>query len=32
MQRNIGTALGTHSLLAIDNVRRGLAGSTPYPR
>ncbi|MBL8930769.1 MAG: adenylosuccinate lyase [Kineosporiaceae bacterium] len=25
MQRNIGTAFG-HSLLAIDNVRRGLAG------
>jgi adenylosuccinate lyase len=25
MQRNIGTALG-HSLLAIDNVHRGLAG------
>jgi adenylosuccinate lyase len=25
MQRNIGTAMG-HSLLAIDNVRRGLAG------
>ncbi len=25
MQRNIGTALG-HSLLAVDNVRRGLAG------
>lgn len=25
MQRNIGTAVG-HSLLAIDNVRRGLAG------
>ena len=25
MQRNIGTAVG-HSLLAIDNVRKGLAG------
>jgi adenylosuccinate lyase len=25
MQRNIGTAFG-HSLLAVDNVRRGLAG------
>jgi adenylosuccinate lyase len=25
MQRNVGTALG-HSLLAVDNVRRGLAG------
>ncbi|MEJ5914331.1 adenylosuccinate lyase [Pseudokineococcus sp. 1T1Z-3] len=25
MQRNIGTAVG-HSLLAVDNVRRGLAG------
>ena len=28
MQRNIGTAFG-HSTLAIDNVARGLAGSTP---
>ena len=30
MQRNIGTALG-HSLLAIDNVRRGLAGLDADP-
>ncbi len=30
MQRNIGTALG-HSLLAIDNVRRGLAGLDAVP-
>ena len=30
MQRNIGTALG-HSLLAMDNVRRGLAGLDPVP-
>jgi adenylosuccinate lyase len=30
MQRNIGTAFG-HSLLAIDNVRRGLAGLDPAP-
>jgi adenylosuccinate lyase len=29
-QRNIGVALG-HSLLAIDNVRRGLAGLDPNP-
>ncbi len=29
-QRNIGVALG-HSLLAIDNVRRGLAGLDPVP-
>ncbi|MEI2765005.1 MAG: adenylosuccinate lyase [Dermatophilaceae bacterium] len=28
MQRNIGTAFG-HSLLAVDNVRRGLAGLDP---
>ncbi len=30
MQRNIGTAFG-HSLLAIDNVRRGLAGLDAVP-
>jgi adenylosuccinate lyase len=30
MQRNIGTALG-HSLLAIDNVSRGLAGLDAVP-
>jgi adenylosuccinate lyase len=30
MQRNIGTAFG-HSLLAIDNVRRGLAGLDAAP-
>ncbi len=30
MQRNIGTAYG-HSLLAIDNVRRGLAGLDAVP-
>jgi adenylosuccinate lyase len=30
MQRNIGTAFG-HSLLAIDNVRRGLAGLDAEP-
>jgi len=30
MQRNIGVALG-HSLLAIDNVCRGLAGLDPVP-
>ncbi len=30
-QRNIGVALG-HSLLAIDNVRRGLAGLDPVPQ
>src|SRR6478736_6115694 len=30
MQRNIGTAFG-HSLLAIDNVARGLAGLDPVP-
>ncbi len=30
MQRNIGTAVG-HSLLAIDNVRRGLAGLDAVP-
>ena len=30
MQRNIGTAFG-HSLLAIDNVSRGLAGLDPVP-
>ncbi|HET9655216.1 MAG TPA: adenylosuccinate lyase [Kineosporiaceae bacterium] len=30
MQRNIGTAFG-HSLLAIDNVRRGLAGLDADP-
>ncbi|MGN7247832.1 adenylosuccinate lyase [Janibacter anophelis] len=30
MQRNIGTALG-HSLLAIDNVGRGLAGLDAVP-
>ncbi|TWD15907.1 adenylosuccinate lyase [Marihabitans asiaticum] len=30
MQRNIGTALG-HSLLALDNVRRGLAGLDAAP-
>lgn len=30
MQRNIGTALG-HSLLAIDNVTRGLAGLDAVP-
>jgi adenylosuccinate lyase len=30
MQRNIGTALG-HSLLALDNVQRGLAGLDPVP-
>jgi adenylosuccinate lyase len=29
-QRNIGTAFG-HSLLAVDNVRRGLAGLDPDP-
>jgi adenylosuccinate lyase len=29
-QRNIGVALG-HSLLAIDNVRRGLSGLDPNP-
>ncbi len=29
-QRNIGVALG-HSLLAIDNVKRGLAGLDPNP-
>ncbi len=29
-QRNVGVALG-HSLLAIDNVRRGLAGLDPVP-
>jgi adenylosuccinate lyase len=28
MQRNIGTALG-HSLLALDNVARGLPAWTP---
>ncbi len=31
MQRNVGTAFG-HSLLAIDNVRRGLAGLDPVPQ
>ncbi len=30
MQRNVGTAFG-HSLLAIDNVRRGLAGLDAVP-
>ncbi len=30
MQRNIGTALG-HSVLAIDNVQRGLAGLNAVP-
>lgn len=30
MQRNIGTALG-HSMVAIDNVRRGLAGLDAVP-
>ena len=30
MQRNIGTAFG-HSLLAIDNVARGLAGLDAVP-
>jgi adenylosuccinate lyase len=30
MQRNIGTAFG-HSLLAIDNARRGLAGLDADP-
>jgi len=30
MQRNVGTALG-HSLLAVDNVRRGLAGLDANP-
>lgn len=30
MQRNVGTAVG-HSLLAIDNVRRGLAGLDASP-
>ena len=30
MQRNIGTAFG-HSLLALDNVQRGLAGLDPVP-
>ena len=30
MQRNIGTAFG-HSLLAVDNVSRGLAGLDPVP-
>ncbi|GAB96702.1 adenylosuccinate lyase [Kineosphaera limosa] len=30
MQRNIGTALG-HGMLAIDNVRRGLAGLDAVP-
>jgi adenylosuccinate lyase len=30
MQRNIGTAIG-HSLLAVDNVRRGLAGLDADP-
>jgi adenylosuccinate lyase len=30
MQRNIGTAVG-HSLLAVDNVRRGLAGLDADP-
>jgi adenylosuccinate lyase len=30
MQRNIGTAFG-HSLLAVDNVRRGLAGLDADP-
>jgi len=30
MQRNIGTAFG-HSLLAIDNVSRGLSGLDPVP-
>ncbi len=30
MQRNIGTAVG-HSLLALDNVRRGLAGLDAVP-
>ncbi len=30
MQRNVGTALG-HSLLAVDNVRRGLAGLDVAP-
>ncbi len=30
MQRNIGTAVG-HSLLAIDNVKRGLAGLDAVP-
>jgi adenylosuccinate lyase len=30
MQRNIGSAFG-HSLLALDNVRRGLAGLDPVP-
>ncbi|MDO5502391.1 MAG: adenylosuccinate lyase [Actinomycetia bacterium] len=30
MQRNIGTAFG-HSLLAIDNVSRGLKGLDPVP-
>jgi adenylosuccinate lyase len=30
MQRNIGTALG-HSLLALDNVARGLAGLDAVP-
>jgi adenylosuccinate lyase len=31
MQRNIGTAFG-HSLLALDNARRGLAGLDADPR
>jgi adenylosuccinate lyase len=31
MQRNVGTAFG-HSLLALDNVRRGLAGLDADPR
>lgn len=30
MQRNIGTAFG-HSMLAMDNVSRGLAGLDPVP-
>ncbi|AWE43521.1 adenylosuccinate lyase [Actinobaculum sp. 352] len=30
-QRNIGTALG-HSLLAVDNLRRGIAGVDPNPQ
>jgi adenylosuccinate lyase len=30
MQRNVGTALG-HSLLAVDNVRRGLGGLDADP-
>jgi adenylosuccinate lyase len=30
MQRNIGSAFG-HSLVALDNVRRGLAGLAPAP-